>query len=145
VFGPERAVESPDVEWALDHLGLSAVADRVPGELSQAERKYLALARGIAARPKILLLDEPAAGLDQEGTEELGRRLRRVVAEGIGLLLVDHDMALVLKVCDYVYVLDTGRVIAAGTPSEIRTNKDVLRSYLGEEPPEPSADSGGET
>ncbi len=83
----------------------------------------------------LLLLDEPAAGLDKAGTEELGDRLRHLVAEGIGLVLVDHDMALVLKVCEYVYVLDTGRVIAAGTPSEIRSNPDVLRSYLGEELP----------
>jgi branched-chain amino acid transport system ATP-binding protein len=137
VFRPR--VNRPDVAWALGQFDLQDVADRVPGELSQAQRKYLALARAIAARPKVLLLDEPAAGLDRAGTEDLGLRLRHLVAEGIGLLLVDHDMALVLNVCDLVYVLDTGRVIACGTPSEIRRNPDVLRAYLGEDEPMPSA------
>ena len=80
------------------------------------------------------MLDEPAAGLDRIETEELGERLRQVAASGLGLLLVDHDMALVLTVCDYVHVLDAGRLIASGTPAEIRGNPDVLRSYLGEDP-----------
>jgi branched-chain amino acid transport system ATP-binding protein len=129
-----RAEDSADVEWALELLGLDGVADRLPSSLSQAERKSVALARAIVARPALLMLDEPAAGLDRVETEELGERLRRLAASGTGLLLVDHDMALVLTVCDYVHVLDAGRLIASGTPMEIRGNPEVLRSYLGEDP-----------
>ena len=88
----------------------------------------------IVARPALLMLDEPAAGLDRFETEKLGERLRQLASSGPGLLLVDHDMALVLTVCDYVHVLDAGRLIASGTPAEIRGNPDVLRSYLGEDP-----------
>ena len=94
----------------------------------------MALARAIVARPALLMLDEPAAGLDRFETEKLGERLRQLASSGPGLLLVDHDMALVLTVCDYVHVLDAGRLIASGTPAEIRGNADVLRSYLGEDP-----------
>ena len=129
-----RAKDSDDIARALDLLGLDAVADRLPSTLSQADRKSVALARAIVARPALLMLDEPAAGLDRLETEELGDRLRQVAASGPGLLLVDHDMALVLTVCDYVHVLDAGRLIASGTPAEIRGNPDVLRSYLGEDP-----------
>jgi ABC-type branched-subunit amino acid transport system ATPase component len=138
-----RAKDSDDVAWALELLGLADAADRLPSSLSQAERKAVALARAIVARPKLLMLDEPAAGLDRVETEELGARLRQLAASGPGLLLVDHDMALVLTVCDYVHVLDTGRLIASGTPAEIRGNAEVLRSYLGEEPVAPPP-SGGE-
>ena len=129
-----RAKDSADVAWALELLGLDDVAERLPSSLSQAERKSVALARAIVARPALLMLDEPAAGLDRLETEELGERLRRLAASGPGLLLVDHDMALVLTVCDYIHVLDGGRLIASGTPAEIRGNPEVLRSYLGEDP-----------
>lgn len=129
-----RAKDSAAVASALELLGLGDVADRLPSSLSQAERKAVALARAVVARPQLLMLDEPAAGLDRLETEELGERLRALAASGIGLLLVDHDMALVLTVCDYVHVLDAGRLIASGTPAEIRGNVDVLRSYLGEDP-----------
>jgi branched-chain amino acid transport system ATP-binding protein len=129
-----RAKDSDDVGRALSLLGLDRVADRLPSSLSQAERKSVALARAVVARPALLMLDEPAAGLDRVETEELGDRLRELAASGPGLLLVDHDMALVLTVCDYIHVLDTGRLIASGTPAEIRGNADVLHSYLGEDP-----------
>ena len=129
-----RARDSDDVARALSLLGLAGVADRLPSSLSQAERKSVALARAIVARPTLLMLDEPAAGLDRIETEELGERLRQVAASGLGLLLVDHDMALVLTVCDFIHVLDAGRLIASGTPAEIRGNPTVLHSYLGEDP-----------
>jgi branched-chain amino acid transport system ATP-binding protein len=138
-----RAKDSADVAWALETMGLDGVADRLPSSLTQAERKHLALARAIAARPALLMLDEPAAGLDRLETEELGERLRQVAASGPGLLLVVQDMALVLTVCDYVHVLDTGRLIASGTPTEIRGNSDVLRSYLGEDPVAVEPTNGG--
>jgi branched-chain amino acid transport system ATP-binding protein len=134
VFLRWRAKDSDDVARALSLLGLDDVADRLPSSLSQAERKSVALARAIVARPTLLMLDEPAAGLDRIETEELGTRLRQVAASGLGLLLVDHDMALVLTVCDYIHVLDAGRLIASGTPAEIRGNPEVLHSYLGEDP-----------
>lgn len=133
-FASRRAHERPEVTLALQELGLADVADAPPSELSQAERKLVALARAIAGHPRLLMLDEPAAGLDPSGTKELGRQLRQLAAGGIALLLIDHDMALVLEVCDFVYVLDAGKVIAYGTPSEIRTDPEVLRCYLGEDP-----------
>jgi branched-chain amino acid transport system ATP-binding protein len=129
-----RAKDDEEVGRALSLLGLDRVADRLPRSLSQAERKSVALARAVVGGPKLLMLDEPAAGLDRVETEDLGERLRELAASGPGLLLVDHDMALVLTVCDYIHVLDTGRLIASGTPAEIRGNPDVLRSYLGEGP-----------
>ena len=138
-----RAKDSDDVARALSLLGLDGVADRLPSSLSQAERKSVALARAIVARPALLMLDEPAAGLDRLETEELGTRLRQVAAAGPGLLLVDHDMALVLTVCDYIHVLDAGRLIASGTPAEIRGNPDVLHSYLGEDPARVEPAGGG--
>ena len=124
----------PEVDWALQQFELDGVASSSPRELSQAQRKHLAIARAIATRPRMLLLDEPAAGLDEPGTAELAARLRGLAQEGITLLLVDHDMALVLEICDEVCVLDAGRVIATGTPREIRKDPEVLRAYLGEEP-----------
>jgi branched-chain amino acid transport system ATP-binding protein len=86
----------------------------------------------------VLCLDEPAAGLDSDESEQLGRRLKGLVANGTSLLLVDHDMGLVLSVCDRIYVLDLGRVIAEGTPQEIRTSPQVIEAYLGEESTEGS-------
>jgi branched-chain amino acid transport system ATP-binding protein len=76
-------------------------------------------------------MDEPAAGLDTNETQELGRHLRSLPGEGVTVLLVDHDMGLVLSVCDYVYVLDFGKMIAEGTPAEIRENDHVITAYLG--------------
>lgn len=128
-------VRSPDVDWALEQLELGDVADVSPRHLSQGQRKYLALARAIATRPRLLLLDEPAAGLDETGTAELAGALRRLAREGVTLVLVDHDMALVLETCDQVCVLDSGRLLATGTPREIRRDPRVLSAYLGEELP----------
>lgn len=119
------------VDEALDLLSLGDLADASPGELSQGQRKLVAVARAIAARPKLLCLDEPAAGLDVTESADLGRRLRQVVDTGTPILLIDHDMGLVLGICDQVVVLEFGRVIARGTPSEIRQNLDVITAYLG--------------
>jgi ABC-type branched-subunit amino acid transport system ATPase component len=83
------------------------------------------------AEPSLLLLDEPAAGLDTSESRWLGERIRDVRSTGAGVLLVDHDVALVLSVCDYVYVLDFGAVIAEGSPDEIRANRAVADAYLG--------------
>ena len=144
VFSPRRRPDDARVEATLEQLRLRPVESEVPGVLSQADRRNLALARALAGTPKVLLLDEPAAGLDAAGAAALGARLRSLVEEGPAILLVDHDMSLVLGVCDYVYVIDTGRLIAEGTPAEVRRDPEVLRSYLGEEPPASLAGPSGE-
>jgi branched-chain amino acid transport system ATP-binding protein len=124
-------IRNDAVDEALDLLSLRDLADASPGELSQGQRKLVAVARAIAARPKLLCLDEPAAGLDATESADLGRRLRQVVDTGTPILLIDHDMGLVLGICDQVVVLEFGCVIARGTPAEIRQNLDVITAYLG--------------
>jgi ABC-type branched-subunit amino acid transport system ATPase component len=119
------------VDRALDLVGISALRDRTAGELSQGERQLVSMARACAADPKLLLLDEPAAGLDTTETRWLGERIRTIASAGVGVLLVDHDVALVLSVCDHIYVLDFGSVIAAGDPATIRADRSVAAAYLG--------------
>jgi branched-chain amino acid transport system ATP-binding protein len=120
-----------DVDWALGLCGLTDVADRLPTELSHGRRKLVGVARALAQRPRLVLMDEPAAGLDTDESAELGRHLRALPGEGVTVLLVDHDMGLVLSICDEVVVLDFGRVIARGTPDEIRGDEAVIAAYLG--------------
>ncbi|MCU1374650.1 MAG: ABC-type branched-chain amino acid transport system, ATPase component [Actinomycetia bacterium] len=128
-----RAARRPevDVEELLSMLGLDGTTQRVPAELSQGQRKVLGLARAMAGGPTLLLADEPAAGLDSSESEILGARLRTIAESGVGVLLIDHDMGLVLNVCDHVYVMEFGRALADGTPAEIRANRDVIDAYLG--------------
>ena len=120
-----------DVDWALDLCGLADVADRYPSELSFGRRKLVGVARALAQRPRLVLMDEPAAGLDTDESQELGRHLRALPEAGVTVLLVDHDMGLVLSVCDEVVVLDFGRVIARGTSEQIRGDEAVVAAYLG--------------
>jgi branched-chain amino acid transport system ATP-binding protein len=128
---PIRSSDRTNVDWALALCGLEDVAQRRPPELSYGRRKLVGVARALAARPRLVLLDEPAAGLDTEESLELGKHLRMLPAQGVSVLLVDHDMGLVLSVCDEVHVLDFGRVIAHGTPEEIRADPKVIAAYLG--------------
>jgi len=126
-----RPAPRRSVERALRLLELEPLAGARPDELTQGQRKLVGVARAVAADARVICLDEPAAGLDTAESEALGRRLRQLVDAGTSLLLVDHDMGLVLGVCDHVVVLDFGRVIARGTPEEVRRDQRVVEAYLG--------------
>jgi branched-chain amino acid transport system ATP-binding protein len=132
LFLPARAPDRRAVDWAIAVCGLDAVVDRYPPEISHGQRKLVGVGRALAQEPRLVLLDEPAAGLDTDESTELGRRLRSLPDDhGVTVLLIDHDMGLVLSVCDRIHVLDFGKTIAEGTPEEIRRNSTVLEAYLG--------------
>ena len=122
-------------------FGLQRQVDAMPRELPLGTQKLVGVARALVAHPLAVALDEPAAGLDRFESRVFGQHLRSVVGRGLAVLLIDHDMELVLNVCDYIYVLDFGRVIAAGRPDDIRTDRKVLAAYLGREAGSPD---GGE-
>jgi ABC-type branched-subunit amino acid transport system ATPase component/ABC-type branched-subunit amino acid transport system permease subunit len=124
-------VADQHLEQTLALLGLDALRDRLVGDLSQGHRQLASIARSLAGSPKLLLLDEPAAGLDSAESQWLARRLRRVRDSGVTVLLVDHDMNLVLNLCDLIHVLDFGSVIASGSPQEVRKDRRVAEAYLG--------------
>ena len=132
VVRPRRARDEADVDWALGVLGIDDLAHRMPDEISQGQRKLVSVARTLAARPELICMDEPAAGLDTSESQEFGQRLRRIIDHGISILLVDHDMGLVLNVCDRLYVIEFGTKIAAGTPSDVTSDPKVKAAYLGE-------------
>ena len=102
-----------------------------PATLSLGQQKLLGVARALATRPKVVLLDEPAAGLDTVESETLGRRLHDIVEHDIAVLLIDHDMSLVLNLCDQINVLNFGVLIASGPPEQIRRDPAVVDAYLG--------------
>ncbi len=116
---------------ALRLLDLGGIADAMPAELTQGQRKLVGVARAIAMQPRLLCLDEPAAGLDTRESEDLGQRLRQIADAGTTTLLIDHDMGLVLTICDRIVVLEFGKVIAAGRPDEVRRDARVVKAYLG--------------
>ena len=130
------------VDWALEIMNLTDKADTLPSDLSHGQRKLISVARALAAKPKLVLLDEPAAGLDTAESQLLGAHLREFLDHDMSLFLIDHDMGLVLNVCDYIYVLDFGEIIAQGTPAEVRANPAVISAYLGDSAGEAQAESG---
>jgi ABC-type branched-subunit amino acid transport system ATPase component len=120
-------------EELLAATGLDAMADRLAGEISTGSGRLVELARALARGPRLLLLDEPSSGLDVKESEAFGELLVRLVADrGIGILMIEHDMSLVLKICDPIYVLDFGRPLMVGTPEEVRSSPAVREAYLGQ-------------
>jgi branched-chain amino acid transport system ATP-binding protein len=126
-----KSHDTTDTHRVLELLGLLPVADRLPVELSNGERHVVALGRALVSSPRLVLLDEPVAGLDPAETAELAARLHRLPDAGTSVLVVDHDMSLIMGVCDVVHVLDFGRLIASGAPDEVRADPEVVAAYLG--------------
>ena len=123
-----------DVADALALCGIEDLAEEQAGSLSTGQRRVVELARCVAGPFGFLLLDEPSSGLDREETRQFGEILGRLVAErGTGILLVEHDMALVMSVCQKIFVMDFGTLIFTGTPEEVRSSEVVRGAYLGTE------------
>ncbi|WP_280185636.1 ABC transporter ATP-binding protein, partial [Nocardia gipuzkoensis] len=131
-LGPQRRNAARIVTEIIDRLGLHEIADASADELPTGTGRLVEVGRAIAARPSLILLDEPAAGQDHTETERFGELLRSLADDGTAVLLVEHDMGLVMNVCDEVFVLDLGKVIASGPPAVIRADETVLAAYLGD-------------
>ena len=116
---------------ALARVGLVDSADRAAGSLAYGALKRLEIARALASEPKVLLLDEPAAGCNPVETEDIDRLIRSLVVDGITVVLVEHDMRLVMNISDRVHVLQSGKTLTEGTPEEGRSNPAVIEAYLG--------------
>jgi branched-chain amino acid transport system ATP-binding protein len=118
-------------EHLLEQVGIASVAHKRVESLPTGTARLVEVARALATDPKVLLLDEPSSGLDEAETDALGVLLHKLVGGGLGVLLVEHDMPLVMDTCAIIHVLDFGRVIAHGTPHEIQADPSVQRAYLG--------------
>ncbi|KQY37169.1 MULTISPECIES: ABC transporter ATP-binding protein [Nocardia] len=131
-LGRHRREAARIVDELLGRLGLDEVADTTADELPTGTGRLVEVGRAMAARPSVVLLDEPAAGLDHTETERFAALLRSLADDGVAVLLVEHDMGLVMNVCDQLYVLDLGKIISSGPPEVIRRDAAVLAAYLGE-------------
>ncbi len=118
---------------ALSELGIASSAHDKPSDLPPGTLRLAEIARAIVSEPKAILLDEPAAGLNAVETRDLMRALKRLMRPDLVLLIVEHDMDLIMELCEQIYVLNFGRMIASGTPTEIRAHPDVIRVYLGDD------------
>jgi branched-chain amino acid transport system ATP-binding protein len=128
--GAERATRAKAAEL-LTLLGLGKKAEQLPTELTLVDQRRLEIARALASGPRLLLLDEPAAGMNPSEVAELGQLIRRICSSGVTVLLVDHNMRLVMNVAQRITVLSAGRVIADGAPAQIQKDEAVLAAYLG--------------
>jgi branched-chain amino acid transport system ATP-binding protein len=133
------STDTATCDHLLSGVGLEGLRDRFASSLPTGLARMVELARALAIGPKLLLLDEPGSGLDESESSALGELLSTLAAGGMGVLLVEHDMELVMRICDHIYVLDFGDIIASGTPDEVRQNPMVQAAYLGEAPPEGEA------
>jgi branched-chain amino acid transport system ATP-binding protein len=127
----EEARIDAEARDLLKQTGLAAHTETLAAVLPYGQKRLLEITRALAARPRLLLLDEPAAGLNRPETDLLAALLRRIVDNGTAILLIEHDMSLVMEVADEIAVLDFGRLIAKGSPAEVRRNRDVIAAYLG--------------
>lgn len=128
----ERAEAERKALAALTSLGIEAAAGLLPAELPPGTLRLVEIARAMAGEPRALLLDEPAAGLNAVETRDLMRALQRLLHPGLVVVVVEHDMDLIMQLCDRIYVLSFGEVIAHGPPDAVRADPDVIRIYLGE-------------
>jgi branched-chain amino acid transport system ATP-binding protein len=129
VAGDAHAAATAD--GLLDRLGLRDLAEQRADRLPTGQARMLELGRALATRPKVLLLDEPASGQDERETAAFSAVLGEVAAEGVAVVLVEHDIQLVMAVCAQIHVLDLGTVLASGPPAEVRQDEAVLAAYLG--------------
>jgi branched-chain amino acid transport system ATP-binding protein len=118
---------------ALTRLGIAEVADESPSQLPPGMLRLAEIARAIAGSPRVLLLDEPAAGLNSVETHDLSNALRKLRSPQLVLVVVEHDMDLIMEVCDTIHVLNVGRLLASGNPAQIQANPEVVRVYLGDD------------
>ena len=126
-----------EVDGLLERVGIGAYADERADSIPTGVARLLELARCLASDPKLLLLDEPSSGLDESETDDFGDLLKELAGERRGIVMVEHDMDLVMAVCDVIHVLDFGRVIASGAPAEVRNDPAVQKAYLGYSDDEP--------
>jgi branched-chain amino acid transport system ATP-binding protein len=146
--GTDDLLTATRCDRLLEGVGLAGLGDEQSATMSTGLARMVELARALAIGPNLLLLDEPGSGLDESESKALGDLLAKLAADGMAVLLVEHDMELVMRICDHIYVLDFGDIIASGSPDAIRTDAMVQAAYLGEVSPEvtaatsPSVDTG---